>query len=690
MPSVPDPLHVKPWYLRNITEALALEESSGNVYVRTGFTGNIIIAGNVNIPGTVTVNSSAEDPVHIHLDEVGTSGILDVPYLPVSVVGNIANITGNVRVTQGTIPWSVSGNVDANITGGNVSITGNIAGITSLPSIQANITGGNVSITGNIAGITSLPSIQANITGGNINANVTQGTIPWSVSGNVNANVTGGNVSITGNIAGITSLPSIQANITGGNVSITGNIAGITSLPSIQANITGGNVSITGNIAGITSLPSIQANITGGNINANVTQGTIPWSVSGNVNATLNNNANVIISGFSGATADAFGRLRVSEPYTLFDTNNRYYNHNQFSTASSGTANVVYVENQSSFQLNVGSDNGDSVIRETLKVFPYQPGKSQLTLLTLCMNTPKSNLRQRVGLFGASDGVFFENDGQYNYMVIRSGSTEVEERVRQDAWNGDRLNGAGGANNPSGITLYPDRAQIYYADVEWLGVGSVRVGFVINGQYILCHTFQHANQTGNTKVYMTTATLPIRYEITNTGATAGASMMTQICSTVISEGGYNSFGTTQSAGTGTTQKRLSNSGTYYPVVSIRLNSSRLDSIVFPRQIDVLSPSVNYYRWALVQNPTLTGATWATTSPTGTVDIDIAATEVSGGIEIQSGYAASRELAQLSAVDYFQFQLGRTLAGVSDVVSLIIAATANNADVLAELGWQELT
>jgi hypothetical protein len=350
----------------------------------------------------------------------------------------------------------------------------------------------------------------------------------------------------------------------------------------------------------------------------------------------------------------------------------------------------VYVANQSSFQLNVGTANGDSVIRESKKVFPYQPGKSQLTLNTFCMNTPKTNLRQRVGLFGANDGVFFENDGTYNYMVIRSGSTGVEERVRQDAWNGDRLTGTGGATNPSGITLHPDRTQIFYSDVEWLGVGSVRVGFIINGAYILCHTFNHANQPGNTKVYMTTATLPIRYEITNTGATANASMMTQICSTVISEGGYNNFGTTQSAGTGTTQKRLSNANTYYPIVSIKLNSSRLDSIVFPRQIDVLSPSVNYYRWVLLQNPTLTGATFASTSPTGTVDIDTAATAISGGIEIQSGYAASRELAQLSAVDYFQFQLGRTVTGVSDIVTLAIAATANNADVLAELGWQELT
>jgi hypothetical protein len=443
-------------------------------------------------------------------------------------------------------------------------------------------------------------------------------------------------------------------------------------------------------------MPGVTGNVHvyGGNVQ--VTQGTTPWTITGNVgitgtaNVVLAEDASVVISGFSGATSDAFGRLRVSEPYTLFDTNSRYYDHGQFSNVNVGTANVVYVANQSSFQLNVGTANGDSVIRESKKVFPYQPGKSQLTLNTFCMNTPKTNLRQRVGLFGANDGVFFENDGTYNYMVIRSGSTGVEERVRQDVWNGDRLNGLGGVNNPSGITLFPDRTQIYYADVEWLGVGSVRTGFIIDGVIITCHTFHHANQPGNTKVYMTTATLPIRYEITNTGATANASMMTQICSTVISEGGYNNFGTTQSAGTGTTQKRLSDSGVYYPIVSIRLNSSRLDSIVFPRQIDVLSPSVNYYRWVLLQNPTLTGATFATTSPTGTVDIDTAATAISGGIEIQSGYAASRELAQLSAVDYFQFQLGRTVTGVSDIVTLAIAATANNADVLAELGWQELT
>ena len=293
------------------------------------------------------------------------------------------------------------------------------------------------------------------------NANITIGDVGITSLGNVDISgntlpvtVEGGNVTATlsGNLAGIT-----------GNVTIVDGGGSITVDGNVNANITGGNVTVSGNV-GITSLGNISL---AGN--------TLPISgnvgISGTANVILADDASVVISGFSGAVSDAFGRLRVSNPYSLFETQARYFDHQQFASNTSGTANVVYVANQSSYQLNVGSTSGDSVLRETLKPFPYQPGKSQLTLNTFCMNTPKTNLRQRVGLFDANDGVFFENDGTYNYFVIRSGSTGVEERVRQDAWNVDQLNGSGPVTNPSGYTLYPDRTQIMFADVEWLGVG---------------------------------------------------------------------------------------------------------------------------------------------------------------------------------------------------------------------------
>lgn len=495
---------------------------------------------------------------------------------------------------------------------------------------------------------------------------VYQGTTPWVttitnwpalqfVNGTVYAIQSGTwNVGVTG---------SVSVN---NSVTITNTSFAVTNFPTTSTVYQGTDPwNITGTVA-ISSLPEVEIKNDVGN----------PVPISGTVTATLTG-TNTFTLG-TGST-DAFGRLRVSEPYTLFDSRSRYYDHNDFSSSTSTGGTVVYEADSSTFTLSVNTSSGSSVIRETKRVFPYQPGKSLLVLATFAMNTPKTNLRQRVGYFTTNNGIYFENDGTYNYLVIRSYSSGalVEDRIREDAWD-----------NPfPGLEV--DRTQIFWTDIEWLGVGSVRCGFVINGAYVLCHTFHHANVANNTTTYMTTAVLPVRYEITNTGATASSSMMRQICSTVISEGGYNAFTYSESAGRGTSVLRLVDAGTYYPLVSIRLASSRLDAIVLPRQVDVLSPTVNYYRWRLVLNPTLTGATWASTSVSGTVEIDTAATAVSGGTELQTGYVSSRELSELGS-DAFAFQLGRTLAGVSDIVTLTMAATSNNADVLAQIGWQEIT
>lgn len=619
MPSVPDPANVKPWYLRNITEALALDEASGNVYVRTGIAGDIIIEGNVNIPGTVTVNSSPEDPVHTHISEVGTSGVLDVPYLP---IGGTVTVNQPVAVTQhaNSTPWIIS--KDSNL-------------------------------------------------------NSSTNRIYVDTIGNVTIQDGGNSITVDGNV-GVT-----------GNVTVSGNV-GVTSL---------GNVVLTGNTIPVSG--NVNANITGGNVT--VQQGTSPWIISGNVgisgnaNVILAGDASVVISGFSGAVSDAFGRLRVSEPYTLFETQARYFDHQQFASNITGTGNVVYVQNQSSYQLNVGSASGDSVLRETLKAFPYQPGKSQLTLNTFCFNTPKTNLRQRVGLFDINDGVFFENDGTYNYMVIRSASTGVEERVRQDAWNVDTLNGTGGTSNPSGYTLYPDRTQIMFADVEWLGVGSVRVGFVINGSYEICHIFHHANQSGNTKVYMTSATLPIRYEITNTGSTSGASMMTQICSTVISEGGF------QLSGSGNPRAashllgspvRLPNDQSFKPVISIRLKNTNLNAVVIPINYSLIPAAQAIFQYRIYKKAITSGGTWVSSAADSSVEYNLTPTAlVSGDIAEQTFLNSTNQSSSApTQVKFtFDYQLERQpFTNVAYEYTIMMATIGTNQDVYASIEWQEIS
>lgn len=390
------------------------------------------------------------------------------------------------------------------------------------------------------------------------------------------------------------------------------------------------------------------------------------------------------------ASQDAFGRLRISNPFTLFDGAMRYTDDTaKWNQQDLGSGTSTFLPNESSVLMTV-TGNGDSSIRQSKSVFSYQPGKSLLTLATFVMNTPTANLRQRVGYFGTENGIYFEADGPQLNLVIRkytSGSVDdTTEKIPQSSWNGDRLNGQGGQHNISGITLDVTKAQIWWCDVEWLGVGSVRAGFVINGQFIVCHIFHHANILD--KVYMTTATLPVRYELTSTGA---AGTMRAICSTVISEGGYVNRSISRSVGTALTGKNLSNS-VYVPLISIRMKSTRLDSIIVPSKFDLYGLQQAAFGYRIIMNPTLTGASWTSAGSDSSVEYDITGTALSGGTVIDQGIfvgAVKGGSISVSATEVdFSQQLGRTISGVSDIWCLAAIATTINDDAAGTVTWQE--
>jgi hypothetical protein len=390
------------------------------------------------------------------------------------------------------------------------------------------------------------------------------------------------------------------------------------------------------------------------------------------------------------ASSDAFGRLRISQPFTLFDSSLRYIDNNsKWDTATSGTGATNYLINESSLAMSV-SAAGDEVIRETKNVFAYQPGKGLLVLSTVVMDQAQIGLRQRLGYFGTQNGVYFEQDGEELYLVIRkyiSGSVDdVSERIPQSEWNVDRLNGQGGQYNISLATLDITKAQIWWCDIEWLGVGSIRTGFVINGQFVVCHIFHHANILDS--VYMTTAILPCRYEITSTGASG---TMKQICTSVMSEAGYENRSISHTAFTSLTGKNLSQTE-FRPLICIRLKSTRLDSVVIPTKYDLLGLQQAAFKYAIIINPTLTGAVWTSVDDDSAVEYDVSATALSGGHITDSGIfvgstkGGSASISN-SVVDFSQ-QLGRFLDGTSDVFCLAAIATTNNDDAAGSLTWQE--
>lgn len=401
----------------------------------------------------------------------------------------------------------------------------------------------------------------------------------------------------------------------------------------------------------------------------------------------LTNEVNSGMDPFSPTSLDAFGRLRVANPYTLFDSQNRYQKDPQFSEALTGSATATYVANESSVDMAVTTASGDKAVRQTFRVFPYQPGKSLQVLATFVMNTGKTNLRQRVGYFNTDNGVFFQVSGTTNSFVLRtntSGTPSDARTVNQTDWNGDKLDGTGA----SGLTLDVSKAQILYMDFEWLGVGSVRCGFIIDGAFIVCHTFNNANDID--KVYMTTAILPVRYEIENTGAAASASTMTQICSTVISEGGYQQVSALTWARMTAVMVATT---TFKPMVSIRLKSTALGAVVIPSVYNAIPiGSVLDYEIVLMKNPTLTSASW--TSLSTNVEYDLSATALTGGTIVQQNYTSGSNQGSGTAsggTDYnFDLQLGVSLTGTSDIYTLAARTISGTDDIIGALSFYDLT
>jgi hypothetical protein len=398
--------------------------------------------------------------------------------------------------------------------------------------------------------------------------------------------------------------------------------------------------------------------------------------------AIVNNNNNQL---------DAFQRLRVSNPFTLFDSSTLYKDNGRFDTYINGGGSTGCSTGTSVVTLNVNTANADQVLRQSFRVFPYQPGKSLLVLSSFAMETPKTNLTQRVGYFNSQNGVYFEcaNTG-YN-MVLRScptGTTIIERRIPQNKWNVDRLNGEG----KSGIILDGSKSQIFIADFEWLGVGNVRTGFVINGNITYCHIFYNANFINST--YMQTATLPISYQIFNTGITTSSSTLKQICSTVMSEGGYQAKSNSFYIGPGLnlTLKTVATAPTITPIASIRLINGRTSAIVIPNEINILVNTTDVVSYYLILNPTLTSSNFSSYSTISNVQTDTSATALTGGRIIRQGFLSSsriKENINLNDPDLFNYQLGMSINGTSDIITLAANSAGSTANIYATLGWTEL-
>ena len=393
---------------------------------------------------------------------------------------------------------------------------------------------------------------------------------------------------------------------------------------------------------------------------------------------------------------DAFSRLRVSSPTTIFEVSHNNSKRPDIiseKTTSGGTP--TYQVNESCVDMDVDTTSDASVIRQSREYIPYQPGKSFMIMQTGILNAKSGgnepDCRTRIGLFDDQNGVFFQYTGTTVSVNLRSYVTGsvVDLSVSQTSWNIDKLDGTG----VSGIILDNTKAQIFLMDLEWLGVGRIRYGLVMQGKIHYVHHIYNAN--AKSSVYMTRATLPIRYEIVNTGTTNGEGEMKMICATVLSEGGYEPFGQPYSVGRSGSQTRTGVSSTIVPLVAIRLKTGYKRVLVKISGSSIMCTTggnlVYYIYHFLSPSSTPLGAeSWTDAPDNSAIEYDVSNTtlDTSDAHIMYQGYVANNSDYSIASLDRL-IKLTSDIDGVSDYVVLAVQKIGGGSEtVVGSLHWLE--
>lgn len=379
---------------------------------------------------------------------------------------------------------------------------------------------------------------------------------------------------------------------------------------------------------------------------------------------------------------DAFQRLRVSSPYTLLDSKLIFDSSSSGlwdgrEVSGSGTF-ANYNIHQASVTLSVSPFTSGHYVRQTFQRCVYQPGKSQLIMLTCNFHDLPVGITKRVGYFDQKNGVFFEGTNGNLYCCVRSytSGTPVDTKIPQHEWNACRMN-----SDDSEFDLNIHCANIFFISFEWLGVGNIFFGMVLNGKYVLLHQIKNANAVD--KVYMSTPNLPLRSEIMNDG-TGPSSSFTLICGQVSSEGGIDPSGILRSINRGTSALTISTANVIYPLLVIRLKTSRIGSHVYPINMNVVCTSSCYCLWKLIKNPTITGTSLVFTDiPSYSFEFCNTSTNSTSIVEntgelLISGYAAIDASGGIDIPDIDnKLILGTSIDDISDVFVFAITKIGKN-------------
>lgn len=404
----------------------------------------------------------------------------------------------------------------------------------------------------------------------------------------------------------------------------------------------------------------------------------------------------VVISGFdaNGGQIDAFGRLRVSEPLTLFDSKSMYGKIDLLWDEEFSNGETVFTG--SSINLNVSGANSYA-IRQTKMRFNYQPAKSHSILFTYDFEGT-GNAVKRVGYYNSHtgapynenlDGIFLEMSGERaSWVIAKDGE---ENRIFQSEWNFDKFDGTG----PSQVNIDHERAQLAFIDMEWLGVGTVRCGYIIDGQFRAAHLFNHSNIIQYP--YILSPNRSMRYEIR--GLNSETNTLRQICCSVRSEGGMNDNGILYGRDTDISSSVRVEDDVFVPLIGLRLKEDRLNTTILLQSLTVLALNYNDVVYRVEMNPTIIGPWgWSPNGEYSAVEIGTgdnvnfpSQTSISGnnGHVVYAGYFSAESDYDTKRLRN-AINLGCKINGERDTVVISVKCRVNtNDDMHAAINWLEL-
>ncbi len=309
-----------------------------------------------------------------------------------------------------------------------------------------------------------------------------------------------------------------------------------------------------------------------------------------------------------------FNRIRVVQSQKLFDNQLQYNKQPTFwDEEIIGSGTVTHDPFNSAVDLTVSND-GDRIIRQLKEYLRYQSGNGQVVKITY---TPDINSDEIEFVLRTTSGAFPSSTAGIPFDLV----------IPRSQWNYDKLDG----NGVSGINLNLDKSQIFFADLEWLSVGTVRLGLDIAGKFRACHLLHNANEIRG--AYMTTANLPARHLIQRVGTTIiqesgyyddkngiitrykannqTSGTLKQICTAIESEGGLEEeTGFPFHGSSGATSITLTAGSSFIAAAQHQLTFEGIENrIKYIPQLIFVSSTDATVLVEVVYNPTVVGGTF---------------------------------------------------------------------------------